>query len=97
MSERVEIGGLVLSAEEVRQARSVLEGARGNHVRGPLQRAGHRLAHAPDRDWYHRVSERVLRVHPDMRFETGTRHEPAAHVKTRVLHYLAVECTTCKL
>jgi hypothetical protein len=95
MNETAEIGGLVLSAEEVRQARAVLEGARGNHVRGPLQRAGHPLAHAPDRDWYHEVSERVLQVHPGMAFESGTRHEPTAHVKTRVLHFLAVDCAAC--
>jgi hypothetical protein len=95
MNEQVEVGGVMLPAEQVRQARAVLEVARGNHVRGPLQRAGHPLAHAPDRDWYHGISRYVLGVHPEMRFPGGTHHEPAAHVKTRVLHYLAMDCTAC--
>jgi hypothetical protein len=30
-----------------------------------------------------------------MAFESGTRHEPTAHVKTRVLHFLAMDCAAC--
>jgi hypothetical protein len=60
-------------------------------VKQPLQRAGNPLAHMD----YHGVSRHVLRMHPNMRFEPGTRSLPTAHVKTRVIHYLAMDCPLC--
>jgi hypothetical protein len=87
-AQRFEIGGVMLTPEEIRQARSVLEAAAGNHVRGPLQRAGHPLAHAPERGWYQRVTQEHLVRFPLLRVEPGTIHDHVAHVKPVTIHYL---------
>jgi hypothetical protein len=77
--------------EDVTTARSILDSAPDVMVKQPLQRAGNLLAHMD----YHSVSRRVLRTHPDMQFESGTRRLPTAHVKTHVIHYLAMDCSLC--
>ena len=89
--EYVEIGGVHAAIEDVIAARSILESAPGVMVRQPLQRAGNPLA---DMD-YHGISRDVLARHPDMQFEPGTHSLPTAHVKMRVIHYLAMDCSLC--
>ena len=86
---RFNIGNMMVTSEEVHQARAILESAAGNHVRSPLQRAGHPLAHAPERDWYHRAYREHLERFPHLRVEPGTIHNHMAHVKPVVIHYLA--------
>jgi len=90
MSERIMkvIGGVLLPLSAVRAAAAILEVAGGDHVRGPLGRAGHVLAHAPERDWYHRVYRDEIAAFPGLRVPKGSITDHRAHVKPAVIHYL---------
>ena len=90
--EYVEIGGVHVATQDVIAARSILESAPGVMVKQPLQRAGNPLAQMN----YHGISRDALARHPaDLRFEPGSRSLPTAHVKMRVIHYLAMDCSLC--
>ena len=87
-SYEANIGGVPLTAAAIRQAADILEDAPGNHVRGPLARAGHALAHAPERDWYHGAYREEIGRFPHLRVRPGSTRDHRAHVKPAVIHYL---------
>jgi hypothetical protein len=61
-----ELGGLRLTAAEVRAAADALRAAKGNRVLPAFKDAGHRLAEA-GKTWYLGFAETVMQAHPELR------------------------------
>jgi DNA-directed RNA polymerase specialized sigma24 family protein len=74
---RYELGGVLLSAEQVRAAVEALRSAPGNRVLPVFQDAGHPLA-AAGKTWYLDFAADVLREHPECRTPKGG-HYPGGH------------------
>lgn len=80
------IYGVTATSDEVRSAVATLrDGTWGVMVRQPLARDGNPLAHMD----YHSAARAEMDAYPEVRIEPGSHNEPAAHVKTAVIHYLA--------
>jgi hypothetical protein len=62
----VELGGLLLSLDEVRAAATALKNSRGNRVLPAFKDAGHRLAGA-GKTWYLGFAEAVMQQYPHLR------------------------------
>lgn len=60
------LGGLVLSAYEVRAAADALKQSNGNQVLRAFKDFGHRLA-GSGKTWYLAFAEQVMRAHPELR------------------------------
>jgi hypothetical protein len=60
------LGGLLLSAAEVRAAVAALKGAKGNRVLPAFAGTGHRLAGA-GKTWYLEFAEEVMQAYPELR------------------------------
>jgi hypothetical protein len=71
-----ELGGLVLTAQEVRAAADALKARSGNRVLPVWQDAGHRLGEA-GKTWYLAFAEQVMREHPELR--TPVRRHSEGH------------------
>jgi hypothetical protein len=74
---RYELGGVLLSAEQVRAAAEALKNAPGNRVLHVFQDAGHPLA-AAGKTWYLEFAAGVLKEHPECRTPKGG-HYPGGH------------------
>lgn len=81
------LGGTPLTRSDVHWALEILRDSAGHHVRQPLARAGHPLAHAPERDWYHRVYREQVSEFPELMVPPGTVHHHVAHVKPVIIDY----------
>jgi hypothetical protein len=81
----VEIGGVRVTTDEAVSALATLrDGSWGIMVRQPLARDRNPLAHMD----YHAVARAEIDHYPEVRIPVGNRHEPAAHVKAAVIHFL---------
>lgn len=74
---RYDVGGMVLSAEQVRAAVAALRAAPGNRVLPAFERANHPLA-AAGKTWYLDFAADVLARHPECRTPKGG-HYPGGH------------------
>jgi hypothetical protein len=74
---RHELGGVVLSGEQVRAAIEALRAREGNRVLPVFQDAGHPLA-AAGKTWYLEFARKVLAEHPECRTPKGG-HYPGGH------------------
>jgi hypothetical protein len=61
-----ELGGIRLSAAEVRAAAEALKASKGNRVLPAFKDSGHRLAEA-GKTWYLGFAESVMQAHPELR------------------------------
>jgi hypothetical protein len=83
--EHIHIGGVAVTQDEALAGLATLrDGTWGVMVRQPLARDGNPLAHMD----YHAVARGEMGAHPEVRLPPGSHHEPAAHVKAAVIHYL---------
>jgi hypothetical protein len=87
-----DIGGVTLTAADIRSAIDVLHaadrpGPMGIMVKQPLARAGHPLAQA-EAGWYHPFAKEEIRAFPEIAVDQQTHRKPAGHVKIAVLHRL---------
>jgi hypothetical protein len=71
---RFELGGLMLSAAEVRSAIDALKGSRGNRVLPAFIDSGHPLA-AAGKTWYLGFAAGVMEQHPEMCTAKGGHYE----------------------
>jgi hypothetical protein len=71
------LGGVTLTADEVRSAADALKNAPGNRVLPAFKNSGHRLADA-GKTWYLGFAEQVMRAHPQLRTSIGG-HYPGGH------------------
>lgn len=87
ITERYPVGGLLLSAAEVREAANALKRARGNHVLPALTEAEHRLA-AVGKTWYLKYAAEEIKLFPklDQAPAGGGRH--GDKVKKALIHRL---------
>jgi hypothetical protein len=74
---RYELGGVVLSAEQVRNAVAALRANPGNRVLPAFEAARHPLA-AAGKTWYLGFADQVLKDHPECRTPKGG-HFPGGH------------------
>jgi hypothetical protein len=74
---RFDVGGMVLSAEQVRAAVDALKAAPGNRVLPAFANAGHPLAGA-GKTWYLGFAAEVMRQYPETRVPRGG-HYPGGH------------------
>jgi hypothetical protein len=81
-----DIGGVSVSPESLNEAVRVLEASSSIMVHAPLRAAGHPLADAPDRRWYHEFSAEERILFPELEIDPSTHKRPAGHVKIAVLH-----------
>lgn len=68
------VGGLLLSAEEVRAAVAALKQGRSNTVLPAFKKAGHRLADA-GKTWYLAFADKVMEQFPELRTPKGGHFE----------------------
>jgi len=82
------VGGVTLTLADLRRALEILKADRTIMVRQPLARAGHPLAAASDKNWYHPFSKEERRLYPELEIDPQTHRRPAGHVKVAVIHRL---------
>ncbi len=84
-ASKVEVGGVLVSAEELASAISILKkNSTWTAVKQPLAAQGHPLA-AMD---YHAVADAELQAHPELKLSPGTKSKHEGRVKVAVLHHL---------
>jgi hypothetical protein len=86
-AESFEVGGVILTLADIRQAIEILRRSRGIMVKQPLASAGHPLARAAA-GWYHPFSRQEIADFPEIAIDPQTNKKPAGHVKIGVIHRL---------
>jgi hypothetical protein len=87
--KRYEVGGMLLSAGEVRAAIDALKGSRGNRVLPAFADSGHPLAEA-GRDWYLKFAADTRAKYPECRVGKGGHYEGGHYggVKAQLIYGL---------
>jgi hypothetical protein len=89
-ANKVEVGGVLVSADELASAISILrKNSTWTAVKQPLAAQGHPLAEMD----YHGVADAELQAHPELKVSPGTKSKHEAQVKAAVLHHLEARLT----